>query len=129
MPNVNRGDRPLSPHLQIYQYQITWVLSILHRATGCALVVAAALIVWWFFAAASGPEAFATADAFLSGPIGGFVLLGSLFALCYHFLNGVRHLFWDAGYGFSMASVTATGWAVVVGSLAMTFFLWLAAQM
>ena len=120
MPNVNRGDRPLSPHLSIYQYQITWVLSILHRATGVALTVGAALIVFWLFAAASGPEQFARVDGFLTSPIGGFVLLGSLFAFSFHFLNGVRHLFWDAGYGFKLGNVTLTGWGVVLGSAAMT---------
>lgn len=127
MADVNRGDRPLSPHLQIYRPQITSVLSILHRVTGVALTLGAALVVWWFFAAASGPEAFATADAFLSGPIGGFVLLGSLWALCYHTLNGVRHLVWDAGYGFELPTVTATGWLTVIGSFALTAVVWLVA--
>ena len=120
MPNVNRGDRPLSPHLSIYQYQITWVLSILHRATGVAMTVGAALIVFWLFAAASGPDSFAAIDGFLSGPVGGFILLGSLFAFSFHFLNGIRHLFWDAGYGFQLGNVTLTGWGVVFGSALMT---------
>ncbi|MEM9724518.1 MAG: succinate dehydrogenase, cytochrome b556 subunit [Pseudomonadota bacterium] len=127
MPNVNRGSRPLSPHLSIYAYQITWVLSILHRATGCALLVGVVLVVWWLFAAATGPDAFAVADNFLSSWLGGFVLLGSLFALSYHFLNGVRHLFWDAGYGFEIRNVTLSGWAVVIGSFVMTGGLWLLA--
>lgn len=127
MPNVNRGDRPLSPHLQVYRPQITSVLSILHRATGVALTVGAALVVWWLFAAATGREAFATADGFLSGPIGGFIMLGSLFALNYHLLNGVRHLFWDAGYGFELDNVTRSGWAVVIGSVVLTALVWLMA--
>ncbi len=124
MADVNRGDRPLSPHLQIYQYQITWVLSILHRATGVSLFVGAILLVWWFFAAATGPEAFAVADGFLASPFGGFILLGSLWALSFHTLNGVRHLFWDAGYGFSLENVTASGWLVVIGSFGLTAAVW-----
>lgn len=127
MPNVNRGDRPLSPHLQVYRPQITSVLSILHRATGVALTAGAALVVWWLFAAASGPEAFAVADGFLSGWLGGLVLLGSLYALSYHLLNGVRHLFWDAGYGFELSNVTLGGWLVVLGSFALTGLVWLLA--
>lgn len=124
MADVNRGDRPLSPHLQIYRLQITSVLSILHRVTGVAMALAAALIVCWFFAAATGPDAFALADGFLAGPVGGLILLGSLFALSYHLLNGIRHLVWDAGYGFELGVVTASGWAVVFGAVALTALVW-----
>lgn len=124
MADVNRGDRPLSPHLQIYRPQITSMLSILHRITGVGLVLGAVLLVWWLMAAATSPEAFAAVDAFLAGPIGGFLMLGSLWALSYHLLNGVRHLFWDAGLGFDLGNVTATGWLVVLGSFALTAAVW-----
>lgn len=120
MPNVNRGDRPLSPHLSIYNQSYTGTLSILHRLTGVAMSVGAVLIVLWLFAAASGGEGFQRLDSFLAGPFGGFVLVGSLFAFSYHFLNGIRHLFWDAGYGFKLSNVRKTGWMVVLGSAAMT---------
>ena len=120
MADVNRGDRPLSPHLQIYRPQITWILSILHRATGVALTLGAAVIVWWFFAAASGAAYFDFVDGFMTSWLGGLILIGSLWALCYHLLNGVRHLFWDAGYGFDLDNVTTSGWAVVIGSFALT---------
>lgn len=127
MADVNRGNRPLSPHLQVYKPQITSVLSILHRATGVALTLGAVLIVWWFGAAATGPEYFATVDGLLSGWLGGLILLGSLFALSYHLLNGIRHLFWDAGYGFELENVTASGWLVLIGSIALTALVWLIA--
>ena len=120
MADVDRGNRPLSPHLQVYRMQITSVLSILHRATGVALTVGVVLLTWWFFAAATGPEAFATAHGFMTSWFGAFVLIGSTWALCYHLLNGVRHLFWDAGYGFDLNTVTTTGWMVVLGSFGLT---------
>lgn len=125
MADVNRGERPLSPHLQIYRPQITSILSILHRITGVGLLLATILVIWWFVAAATSPEAFAVADGFLTGPFGGFLLLGSLFAFNYHLLNGIRHLVWDMGYGFELDNVTASGWLVVVGSAALTGAIWL----
>ena len=127
MADVNRGDRPLSPHLQIYRPQITSVLSILHRMTGVALTVSLILLVWWFFAGASSPADFETADAVLTSPPGIVVMLASAFGLAYHTLNGVRHLFWDAGFGFNLDTVTTTGWAVVFGSVALTVILLLIA--
>ena len=120
MADVNRGSRPLSPHLQVYRWQITMLTSILHRVTGVALTLGAVLVVWWFAAAAISPEAHATADAVLTSWIGILVLLGSLWALWYHLLNGVRHLVWDAGYGFDLDTMTKTGWAAVIGSVLLT---------
>lgn len=127
MADVNRGDRPLSPHLSIYRPQITSTLSILHRVTGVALTLGAVLVVWWLLAAATGPGAFALADGFLSSLLGGLILLGSAWALSYHLLNGIRHLFWDAGYGFQLSSVTSSGWFVVIGSFVLTALIWLIA--
>ncbi|MEO1292493.1 MAG: succinate dehydrogenase, cytochrome b556 subunit [Pseudomonadota bacterium] len=127
MADVNRGDRPLSPHLQVYRPQINSVMSILHRLTGIALTVGAVAVVWWLFAAAHSPEYFAVADDTLSGPLGGFVLLGSLWALMYHTFNGIRHLFWDAGYGYDLDTVAKSGWLVIVASFAATALIWLIA--
>ena len=97
MPDIPRGNRPLSPHIQIYRPQWTSFTSILTRITGNALIVAAALIVWWLIAAATGPEAFATADGVLRSWFGDLVLLGSVWALWYHMLAGIRHLVWSTG--------------------------------
>src|SRR5688500_2907199 len=95
-----RQDRPLSPHLQIYRWQITMVMSILHRITGVALAVGTLLLIWWLVAAAAGPDAFATAQDFLGSILGRLLLLGWSWALFYHLCNGIRHLAWDAGWGF-----------------------------
>ena len=119
-------DRPLSPHLQVYRPQITSMLSILHRITGVGLGAGTRLIAWWLIAAATGPEAFDTAQAFIGSLIGRLILLGFTWALFYHLCNGIRHLVWDAGYGYDLDSVTRTGWLVVVASLVLTALAWIA---
>ncbi|MFC7705246.1 succinate dehydrogenase, cytochrome b556 subunit [Plastorhodobacter daqingensis] len=122
MADVNRGNRPLSPFMigTYYRPQITSVLSILHRITGVALTLAAVLVVWWLVAAAMSPSAFARADWVLTSWIGTLVLLGSLWALWFHMLNGIRHLVWDTGRGIEMNAVTTSGWAAVAGSVVAT---------
>ena len=122
MADVNRGNRPLSPHLQIYRPQMTSLTSILTRITGAALLVGALLAVWWFLAAAYGPEYFATVDWIMTSFIGDLVMLGSVWALWYHTLAGVRHLIWDSGHGFDLPTATKLGWAVIIGSVVLTLF-------
>jgi len=112
--------RPLSPHLQIYRRQLTSVLSILHRITGVALALGAVLLVAWLIAAAMGAGAFDGAQAFAGSWLGRLLLFGWAFALFYHLANGVRHLAWDAGLGFDLRSVYATGWTVVVVAVVLT---------
>lgn len=120
MADVNRGDRPLSPHLSIYRPQWTWVPSITHRATGVFLALGAALASWWLLAAATGPEYFAVADGLMTSLLGDLIMLGSLWALAYHFLNGVRHLWWDMGRGFDPAEVERSAKLTLAGSVALT---------
>jgi succinate dehydrogenase / fumarate reductase cytochrome b subunit len=122
MADVNRGDRPLSPHLEVYKPEWTMVLSITHRITGVALALGAALVAWWLLAAATSEAYFAEADALLTSWIGDLVLLGSTFALWYHFCNGVRHLAWDAGYLLELDAARKSGQAVVVGAVLLTLF-------
>ena len=120
MADVTRGKRPLSPHLQVYRPQMTSVMSILHRLTGIGLTLGAVLVIWWLIAAAVSPAAFATADGFLTSWFGLLILVGSLWALWYHTLNGIRHLVWDAGYGYELDVMEKSGWAVVGGSVVLT---------
>lgn len=117
--------RPLSPHLQVYRPQLTSVLSILHRITGVALASGTLLLVWWLVAAAVGPEAYATASGFIGSWLGLFMLLGWSAALFYHLANGIRHLVWDAGFGFELETVYRSGWAVVIATVALTALAWL----
>jgi len=119
--------RPLSPHLQVYKPQLTSVLSISHRATGVALAVGTLLFVWWLAAAAAGPEAYERAQGFMGSWFGMLLLFGWSFCLFYHLCNGVRHLFWDAGYGFELPDAYRSGWAVVGGACVLTVLTWIVA--
>jgi succinate dehydrogenase / fumarate reductase cytochrome b subunit len=120
MADVNRGNRPLSPHLQIYRPQMTSISSILMRISGNALIVAALMITWWFVAAAAGPDAFATADAFVTSWFGKLVFIGSIWAIWYHLLGGIRHLIWDTGRALDVATAEMMGWGMVGGSILLT---------
>ena len=122
MADVNRGNRPLSPHLQIYRPQLTSITSILTRVTGNALIVGILLLVWWLLAAASGPDYFATVDWIVTSWIGKLVMFGSIWALWYHTLAGVRHLYWDSGRGLEIETAETLGKAVIVGSVILTIF-------
>ena len=116
MAEMNRGSRPLSPHLSIYRPQLTSISSILVRITGNALIVGSLLVVWWLLAAATSPEYFAFVDGLLTSVFGKLVMLGSIWALWYHMLGGVRHLIWDNARGLDLDSAYKLGWAVVYGS-------------
>ena len=113
---MRQADRPLSPHLQVYRPQLTSVLSITHRATGIALSVGTLLLVWWLVAAATGKDAYDTAQGFLGSWLGILLLISWAYSLFYHLCAGIRHLAWDAGYGFDLPTVYRSGWAVVGAS-------------
>ena len=119
------GKRPLSPHLQIYRPQITSVMSILHRLTGILLALGALQLALWIVAAAQGPETFATIQAFNDSWLGRGLLCGWTAALFYHLANGVRHLLWDAGFGFAPAQVATSGWITLAVAAALTLLTWL----
>lgn len=116
--------RPTSPHLSVYRWLITNTLSILHRLTGVGLVVGTALLVLWLYTAAYDPENYYALHAFMSGNIGKLLLLGWTLAFFYHFSNGIRHLFWDMGYGFDLREVTRSGWVVLFFTAIMTALSW-----
>jgi succinate dehydrogenase / fumarate reductase cytochrome b subunit len=119
-------NRPLSPHLQVYRPQLTSVLSITHRMMGVALTAGTLLLVYWLVAAASGAEAYETARGLIGSVIGRLLLFGWSVALFYHLSNGIRHLFWDAGFGFELPVLYRSGWAVVVATAALTLATWIA---
>lgn len=120
MADVNRGNRPLSPHMTIYRPQVTSVFSILHRITGVAMTLGAVLVVWWFLAAATSPEYFETVDGLMTSWIGGLILIGSVWALWFHFCNGIRHLVWDLGMGMEIDDVAQTAWLTLAVSIILT---------
>jgi succinate dehydrogenase / fumarate reductase cytochrome b subunit len=117
--------RPLSPHLQIYRRQLTSVTSILHRFTGIGLAVGLLYLVCWLTAAASGLEAFDQLQTFNGSIIGRLLLLGWTVAFFYHLLNGLRHLAWDAGWGFELPTAYKSGYAVFIGTAVLTIGAWL----
>ncbi len=113
--------RPLSPHLQAYDMlQMTSALSISHRITGVLWSGALVILVWWLLALAAGEEAFAAVQWFLSSWLGVLALVGVVGVVWFHTLLGLRHLAWDAGYGFAIPTVYRTGRAILVATAALT---------
>jgi succinate dehydrogenase cytochrome b subunit len=117
--------RPLSPHLQIYRWQIGNSLSILHRMTGAALALGLIALCAWLTALASGERSYAAAMRVFASPPGMAALMGWTFAFMFHLLNGLRHLFWDLGWGFERTQRHVSGWFAVLGAVALTAGSWI----
>ncbi|MBS0247118.1 MAG: succinate dehydrogenase, cytochrome b556 subunit [Proteobacteria bacterium] len=121
---ASRRPRPLSPHLQIYRLTLTMAMSIVHRITGGALYVGTLLMAWWLISAASGPNAYATFEAFIGSFVGRVILFGYTWALLHHMLGGIRHLIWDTLHGFEPAEREWLTLASLIGSIALTLVVW-----
>jgi len=120
-------ERPLSPHLQVYRWQITMVMSILHRATGIGLTVGAFGLAWWLLALAQGGNTADRAMHLVASPVGQVLLFLFSMALVYHLLNGIRHLMWDAGRGYDIPEVYKSGYAVAILTVVFTALIWVLA--
>lgn len=118
------SNRPLSPHLQVYRLPLVARLSIVHRLTGVFLSLGTLVLLYWLCAVASGPEAYAAAQSVLGMFIVKLVLFGWTWAFFYHLCNGVRHLVWDAGRGFTIPTAEASGYAVLATSIVVTLLVW-----
>jgi succinate dehydrogenase / fumarate reductase cytochrome b subunit len=118
--------RPLSPFMlgQYYRFQITSVMSLLHRVTGVVASVGAFVLAWWLLAVAQGGDAYARAAACLSSPVGRVALFLFSLAVVYHLLNGIRHLWWDIGRGYEIPQVYRSGWTVAVRAPVLTALVW-----
>ena len=121
---MSNNDRPLSPHLSIYRWPITMTLSILHRATGLALSAGLVVLVAWLFSAALGVESYAFVVSPLDSALGRVCLIGWSFAFFFHLSNGIRHLVWDAGFGFEKHQANASAWFVLLLALGLTTLFW-----
>ena len=121
---MSQPSRPLSPHLSIYKWQISMTLSILHRITGVGLAVGLLLVVAWLSIAAYMPDMYGSFYELISSLFGQLLLLGFTWAFYYHLGNGVRHLFWDIGKGFTLPVMARSGWTVVIFSIVMTAASW-----
>lgn len=121
-----QASRPLSPHMTIYHWYITMVMSIVHRATGIAVTVGLLGLTWWLTALASGPEAFARVQWALYNPLGWLILFGFTLALFLHAVSGVRHLLWDWGYGLNTRAATRTSYWLIGIAVGLTLLTWIA---
>lgn len=119
-----QNDRPLSPHLSVYRWQITNTLSILHRITGFGLALGLLLLAAWFITAAWCPDMFLTLQSFFASILGKLFLFGWTVAFYYHLGNGMRHLYWDMGRGFALDEVTSSGQLILVFTVSLTIFTW-----
>ncbi len=121
---MSNSGRPLSPHISIYRWPITMVLSILHRATGIAMSVGLIVFAAWLLNAAQGPEAYQYFRSVMSGIVPQLLLIGWTFAFFLHLGNGVRHLFWDTGRGLEKHQANASAWFVIVFAVVLTAAFW-----
>ena len=119
------AERPLSPHILVYRWPITMLMSIFHRATGVALYFGTLLLAWWLIAASSGPNPYANVQWFMGTWIGRLILFGYTWALMHHMLGGIRHLIWDTGRGFDPGEREWLAGATLVGSIGLTVVLWI----
>jgi len=119
--------RPVSPHLQIYKMPLTALLSISHRATGIVNSLGALLLVYVLVKAAGGPDSFAGVQWLLGSWFGKLILFGFTLSLYYHFCNGIRHLFWDVGYGFDLETAEKSAKLTLVAAGALTVLTWIVA--
>jgi succinate dehydrogenase / fumarate reductase cytochrome b subunit len=118
-------NRPLSPHLSVYKWEISNTLSILHRMTGVALSAGALALLAWIISASLGQEAYASVEGLLSGPLGLLLLFGFSASFFYHLGNGIRHLAWDAGYGLDKDVARLSGWVTLVIAVIVTALFWI----
>ena len=117
-------ERPLSPHLQVYRWQVQMASSILHRITGTILAIGALAFVYGLLALAGGPQRWAAFADCLAGPLGKLLLLGFSWALAYHLINGIRHLLQDGGLGFAVPDFVRSSWISIIGSVVLTAIGW-----
>ena len=116
--------RPLSPHLQIYKWQVQMVTSILHRATGIALAVGTLMVLWGLLSLAAGEDAFNQFKVCMSSPLGMILMIGWTWSLFFHLCNGIRHLIQDAGAGYAIAQFVRSCWLSVIISIVLTLLIW-----
>ncbi len=120
MADVNRGNRPLSPHLTIYRLPMTAITSILNRITGVALLGGGLIVVWWLLAASASPDYFAFADGVITSFLGDVIMTLAVWALWYHALGGLRHLYWDTGAGLDVETAEKLSYGILGASVVLT---------
>ena len=122
---MNDSKNPLSPHLQIYRWQISSLVSITHRITGILNLLGLIFICAWISAAGIGENLFECFSVFSKSFVGEFILIGFTWSMSYHLLSGIRHFFWDLGYGYEIKTANLSGMIVILGALILTIILWM----
>ena len=125
---MNDSNNPLSPHLQIYRWHISSLLSITHRISGVINLLALILIFFWLLTFSFGENNYELFLTKINGFFGKFILIGFTWSMSFHLLSGIRHLFWDLGYGFEIKTANVSGIIVIIFSLALTIIFWLFAR-
>ena len=122
---MNDSKNPVSPHLQIYRWHISSLLSITHRISGVINLLALILIFFWLLGLSFGESNYELFLLIINSFFGKFILIGFTWSISYHLLSGIRHFFWDLGYGYEIKTANISGVIVIVSSLLLTVFLWL----
>jgi len=122
---MSDSKNPLSPHLQIYRWQISSLLSIAHRITGILNLLGLIFISAWISSAGLGENLFECFSVLLKSFIGKFILIGFTWSISYHLLSGIRHFFWDLGYGYEIKTANLSGMIVILCSMVLTVILWM----
>ena len=125
---MNDFKNPLSPHLQIYRWHISSLLSITHRISGVVNFIALILIFFWLIALSLGENNYESFLLMINSFFGKFILIGFAWSMSFHVLGGIRHLFWDLGHGFEIKTANISGIIVIISSLALTIIFWLFAR-
>ena len=125
---MNDSDNPLSPHLQIYRWHISSLISITHRITGVINLLALILIFFWLVVLSFGESNYELFLLIINSFLGKFILIGFTWSMSFHLLSGIRHLFWDMGYGFEIKTANISGITVIIFSLILTIIFWLLAR-
>ena len=122
---MNDSKNPLSPHLQIYRWHISSLLSITHRISGVINLLALILIFFWLLVLSFGESNYELFLLIINSFFGKFILVGFTWTMSFHILSGIRHLFWDLGYGFEIKTANISGVIVIISSLILTIIFWL----
>ena len=117
--------RPLSPHIQIYKWHISSLVSISHRITGIINIIAITLICLWASLLFLGEDYYKIVELFMSTMIGKFIILGTIWSFSFQILSEIRHLIMDFGYGFELKISRITGLIVIFGSIILTIVFYL----
>ena len=125
---MNHSNNPLSPHLQIYRWHISSLLSITHRISGLINLLALILIFFWLLTLSLGESNYELFLLKMNSFFGKFILISFVWSMSFHLLSGIRHLVWDFGYGFEIKTANISGIIVIILSLIITIIFWLFAR-